>query len=236
MLVIQVTSQNDNTKIIEAIDGFYKIPGNNVYKLKVLLISKEAKDYKTKFGNGFNHKEDVLDIPKILKKISNIKDLNTLKNIADFLDSQILTERKKTESSEVETIMALIDFLSKNKNRILSQIEAIVDPENKIEKRFSEHSVFLKEQYQNLFCKYNQALREAIKNIDAVDASIISDYLKDESDLCLTRESDNPKLALASLVELFYAKLSLNGIVFDKQAIKFYLLDELIKCNVFPNK
>jgi hypothetical protein len=60
--------------------------------------------------------------------------------------------------------------------------------------------------------------------------------LKDESDIILTKENNNPKLALHSLVELFYGKLSSNGVTFDKQAIKFYLLDELIKCNVFPNK
>ena len=69
-----------------------------------------------------------------------------------------------------------------------------------------------------------------------MEAEIISDFLKDESDIILTKENNNPKLALHSLVELFYGKLSSNGVTFDKQAIKFYLLDELIKCNVFPNK
>lgn len=69
-----------------------------------------------------------------------------------------------------------------------------------------------------------------------MEAEIISDFLKDESDIILTKENNNPKLALHSLVELFYEKLSSNGVKFDKQAIKFYLLDELINCNVFPNK
>ena len=233
---IQVTSQNDNTKIKEAIDGFFANPENKDYKLQILLISKDAKDYKTKFGNNFNHKEDVLDIKRLLAIINNIEDVEILKNLADFLDKNVLTERRKTECSEVETIMELINYLSLNKNRVIIDKAINVDPKNKIENRFSEHSNYLKQQYSELYAKYNGALVEATSKIDGVEAEIISDFLKDESDIILTKENNNPKLALHSLVELFYGKLSSNGVKFDKQAIKFYLLDELIKCNVFPNK
>lgn len=235
-IAIQVTSQNDNVKIKDSIAGFFSDAKYKEYKLKILLIAKEAKDYRTKFGNNFNHKEDVLDIKKLLTIINDIKDLDKLKKIAEFLDKQILQERKKTESTEFETIMTLIDYLSQNKNREIVNNSINVDPKNKIENRFSEHSEYLKEQYADLFSRYNNALIEARAKIDTVDAAIISDFLRDESDLCLTRDNNNAKLALAALVDLFYNKLSENGIKFDKQAIKFYLLDELIMCNVFPNK
>jgi len=235
-IAIQVTSQNHNVKIKESIDGFYKEPKHKDFKLKILLISKDAKNYLTKFGNNFNHKEDVLDIKKLLAIINDIRDLDEIKKIADFLDKQILQERKKTESTEVETIMTLIDYLSQNKNRVIVNNSINVDPKNKIENRFAEHSDYLKQQYVELLSKYNTALFEARAKIDTVDAAIISDFLRDESDLFLTKENNNPKLALASLVEFFYGKLSENGIKFDKQAIKFYLLEELINCNVFPNK
>ena len=233
-IAIQITSQNDNLKIKEAIDGFYKKPENKDYKLKLLLISKDAKDYKTKFGKNFKHKEDVIDIKRLLAEINN-KKTEDIEKIAAFLDREILTERRKTESSEVETIMALIDFLSKDTNRVFTKREDNVDPENKILKRFSEHSDFIIEQYQTLFSVYSLALTEASKKIDTVEAIIISSYLRDESDLVLTKESNNPKDALASLTNFFHDKLASNGFTFDKQAIKFYLLDELIKCNVFPN-
>jgi hypothetical protein len=233
---IQVTSQNDNIKIKEAIDGFYANPGNKDYKLQLLLISKDAKDYRTKFGNNFNHKEDVLDIKRLLAIINNIEDIDKLKDLADFLDKNVLTERRKSECSEVETIMELINYLSLNKNRVIIDKAVNVDPKNKFENRFSEHSDYLKQQFSELYAKYNGALNEAILKIDRVEAEIISDFLKDESDIILTKENNNPKLALHSLVELFYGKLSSNGVKFDKQAIKFYLLDQLTKCNVFPNK
>lgn len=233
---IQVTSQNDNIKIKEAIDGFFAKPENKDYKLQILLISKDAKDYRTKFGNDFNHKEDVLDINRLLAIINDITEIDTIKGIADFLNKNVLTERRKTECSEVETIMELINYLSLNKNRVIIDKAINVDPKNKIENRFSEHSDYLKQQYSELYAKYNGALVEATSKIDGVEAEIISDFLKDESDIILTKENNNPKIALHSLVELFYGKLSSNGVTFDKQAIKFYLLDELIKCNVFPNK
>ena len=233
---IQVTSQNDNIKIKEAIDGFFAKPENKDYKLQILLISKEAKDYRTKFGKNFKHKEDVLDINRLLAIINDINEIDTIKGIADFLNKNVLTERRKTECSEVETIMELINYLSLNKNRVIIDKSINVDPKNKIENRFSEHSDYLKQQYSELYAKYNGALVEATSKIDGVEAEIISDFLKDESDIILTKENNNPKLALHSLVELFYGKLSSNGVTFDKQAIKFYLLDELIKCNVFPNK
>lgn len=233
---IQITSQNDNVKIKEAIDGFFAKPENQDFKLQLLLISKNAKDYRTEFGNDFNHKEDVLDIKRLLAIINYIKEINTIKNIADFLDDNVLSERKKTECSEVETIMELINYLSLNKNRVIKDKDVNVDPKNKIENRFSDHSDYLKKQYSELYAKYNGALVEATSKIDGVEAEIISDFLKDESDIILTKENNNPKLALHSLVELFNNKLSSNGVKFDKQAIKFYLLEELIKCNVFPIK
>ena len=42
--------------------------------------------------------------------------------------------------------------------------------------------------------------------------------------------------ALNKLVNFFEIKLGKNGKKYDKAAIKFYLINELIKCNVFPNE
>ena len=104
--------------------------------MQILLISKDAKNYKTKFGNNFNHKEDVLDIKRLLAIINNIQEVDTIKKIADFLDKNVLTERRKTECSEVETIMELINYLSLNKNRVIIDKTVNVDPKNKIENSY----------------------------------------------------------------------------------------------------
>lgn len=234
-IAIQVTSQNDNGKIKEAIDGFFNNPLYEKYKLQVLLISKDAKNYKTKFGSNFNHKEDVLDIKRLLKIIDDIEDVDLLEKVATFLNKNILQERKRTESNEVETIMVLIEFLSQDNNRQLAETPDNVDPDYKIYSRFSDHSEYLIKRYKELYKIYQQPLLEAKKNIDGVKAFKISTYLKDESNLFLTRESSNPQTAIEKMVDYFHDRLSENGIKFDKLAIKFYLLDELINCNVFPN-
>ena len=237
-VAIQVTSQNDSGKITGAIQGFFSDSENNNFKLKVLLISKEAKNYRKDFSDrgkyNFNPDEDVIDIDRLTTFIN--KEFDTLKKISNFLDKQIQLPRPKSESDEVETIMALIDFLSKEKNRVIIDSKGDVDPDKKINKHFADHAEFIKSQYQDLYGVFFNPLIEARKKIDAVTARIISSYLKDESDELLNKHNNNPKSALKAMVEYFVEKLSENGFPsYNKQAIRFYLLDEMIKCNVFPN-
>lgn len=237
---IQVTSQNDNLKIKEAIEGFFLRTENHDFELKVLLIAKDAKNYTTDFtSNGkynFDHKKDVIDIDRLLNDINNRTD-DSISAIAEHLSRTILLPRQTTESNEVETIMCLIEFLSKDINRKPIIMNPDVDPEKKIYHRFADHSEFITEQYQALYPIYAGALHESKKQIgiDGVKAEIIASYLKDESDDLLNNNNNNPRFALRDLVNYFESKINLNGINGDKQAIRFYLLDELINCNVFPN-
>ena len=110
-----------------------------------------------------------------------------------------------------------------------------VDPDKKIYKRFSDYSEFLTTQYVNLNSVYDNSLKKARETIDTLEAPIISGYLQDLSNNYLAKSNENPKDALQNLTEYFLNKLSNNGMKFDNQAIKYYLLDELINCNVFPN-
>lgn len=232
---IQITSRTDNKKIKEAIDGFYSKEEYKDYKLQLLLIGKDAKDYTTSFSHNFDHSKDVLDVKRLLAIINNFE-TDDIAIVADFLDNEILEERSQTESTEVETIMSLIDYLSKDENRHLTEKKDNVDPDFKINNRFANHASYLTSQYGSLYSVYNSALIKANEKMDGVMSIIISSYLKDESDALLSKNNNDPKAALAELVEYFYNKLSTNGFdKFDKQAIRYYLLDEMIKCNVFPN-
>jgi hypothetical protein len=238
---IQVTSQNDNKKINEAINGFYSNPENNDFNLKVLLISKLAKNYRTDFTAGgqynFDHKRDIIDMERLLNDIKKLPDIDKINKIVTFLSKEVPLTRLKTESNEVETIMSLIEFLSRDENRVAIQRNNETDPNKKINERFSEHSQFITGQYENLYSIYFGVLAVAKKGvgIDGVKSQIISSYLKDESDEILYKNKNNPRDALREMVDYFEEKLNRNGIIGDKQAIRFYLLDELINCNVFPN-
>lgn len=233
-VVIQVTSQNDNKKISETLKKFRKNKKYESYKLKLLLIAKDSKNYTTKFTDGFDPANDVIDIPSLLTEIQN-KNIQEIEEISNFLDSQIIMKGANSNPNEVETILALIEFLSDRKNRIALKVSNDVDPEKKIYKRFADYSEFLTSQYLSLNTVYNNSLKAARETIDTLEAPIISGYLQDLSNNYLTNNNDNPKKALEQLTDFFCQKLSVNGTNFDNQAIKYYLIDELINCNVFPN-
>jgi hypothetical protein len=94
---IQITSQNDSEKIKKTIKGFFDTHCNQGFELKVLLIAKRKKDYRTDFTfNGkykFDAKKDVIDIEDILKEIKN-KDLSLIQQISEFLTKEFGASEK----------------------------------------------------------------------------------------------------------------------------------------------
>ena len=60
--------------------------------------------------------------------------------------------------------------------------------------------------------------------------------MQDISVQFLDKNENDPLKALNALVEYFQEKLSKNRKKYDRSAIRFYLVNELIKCNVFPNE
>lgn len=60
--------------------------------------------------------------------------------------------------------------------------------------------------------------------------------LQDISMQFLDETDDNSIKALNKLVGYFEAKLIVNGKKYDRAAIKFYLVNEMIKCRDFPNE
>ncbi len=237
---IQVTSQNDSGKIKHTIEGFLKKPEHKEFQVKIVLIAKLAKGYTADFSFGkkytFDHTKDVVDLKRLLIIIKD-KELDKLEKISNFLSKQAYLPRPKTESTEVETIMSLIEFLSRDENTQNEEDKpSETDPERKFH-RFEEHKQFLTDQYTEMLAIYNGALIIAKENvgIDSVRAKKISIFLKNKSDLVLNECNNNPRLAIEKLADFFEGKLSNQGFVFDIPAIHFYLLDELIRCNVFPN-
>lgn len=237
---IQITSQNDNEKIKDTIEGFLLKPENEGFELKVVLIAKSAKDYRTDFTFGgkvkFDHEKDIIDLERLLSLIKNEK-LEKLEAISNFLSQQIKFPREKTESTEVETIMSLIEFLSKDENTQDSEDKpSQVDPKRKFH-RFEEHQTFLESQYSEMYAIYFSTLRIAKEKVglDGVRAKKIAIFLKNKSDVVLNECNNIPRTSIEQLTEFFESKLTNQGFICDQGAIRFYLLDELINCNVFPN-
>lgn len=91
-IAIQVTSQNDSAKIRDSVRGFFKNIDNRLFKLKVLLIAKEAKEYRADFSNAgefkFDAETDVIDIQGLLNQIAD-KDVDSLREIKAFLEKYV---------------------------------------------------------------------------------------------------------------------------------------------------
>ena len=240
-IAIQVTSRNDTTKIHKTIKGFYNNPEYDEFKrLIMLLIGKPKLDYpKTDFSQGnlfsFNKETDIIDVDDIIKKFGSFT-AKEQEPIVDFLENEIdlKINTKRNLSDEVVTIIRLIEYLSDENNLVIEEDKGEhIDPEFKIRKRFSEYSANLENWYQDLVSHYSDSLNIA-KNtigIDGVKVKIINSFLKDISDRFLFKSDNNPRLALDNLIDYFEEKIP-NC---HRVAIKFYLLDELIQCNVFPN-
>ncbi|TGL01906.1 hypothetical protein EHQ43_18560 [Leptospira bouyouniensis] len=234
----QVTAQNDSTKLKESIDGFLSDKEFEDFSLKIILISKDAKDYRSDFTfDGkykFDHTKDIIDVPRLLIEISN-KSIDEISKIADFLEKEVNIPRSKCESNEVETIMKLLEYLSNDANYKKIDKDYECDPNQKINNRFREHATEFKDEYMRLYPIYLNSITESrnMFGLDGVRAEKISSFLIYISNRHLAEASNNPILALDTLTDFFEDKVNLNAIKADVSAIRFYLLNEVIGCNIF---
>ncbi len=242
-LAIQVTSDNSSTKINKTINKFIeKELYKQYHKLQFLILIKKRNYTKTFETNNlftFN-KDDIIDFRDILHDIKE-KDTEHLLNISNFLEKEVfikVNKKRKSQANEIETIIDLIEYLSSNKEMPKKNITTITDPNDKINRRFKKYADFLKKLYADLVGLYGNAVAEAHKaiSLDDVKNMVIRLYLRDISNRYLEETGGNPKLALENLTQNFEDQLSNSGKKYDKMAIKFYLISETIKCNVFPNE
>jgi hypothetical protein len=239
----QITSDNTSSKIKHTISEYIEIKSYEKYDQLLVLILTKKKKYKTSFDTdgkfSFDSSKQIIDVEDLIKYI---RGLNTekIKEISGFLEKELCEKvyiKKETQSNEIDTIIDLIEYISKHKE-VKKKIEVEVDPEYKIYKRFISFADKLVVEYTSLYTIYGNAM-EAVDDIIGIDAAqdiIIMFYLQDISMQFLEETNDDPVKALNMLVVYFEDKLSGNGKKYDRAAIKFYLVNEMIKCRVFPNE
>lgn len=241
-LAIQVTSDNSGEKVHETIKKFNNEHFYNDYdKLNVFVIGNKKEFPKTKFQalgtTLFDKSNDIKDIKDLLKDIQDLGS-DKLKEVSEFICNHIalkVPQQRTKEANEVETIMSLIEYISSNE-MLGDEAEQEPDPERKMH-RFSEHKAHLEDRFRELYPLYYLSLIEAKSNlgIDGVKARKIQSYLKKISDKHLTEKNGDAKAAIESLISFLEEKIQKTNYDFDEGAIEFYLIDELIRCNVFPN-
>lgn len=157
---------------------------------------------------------------------------------------QITQEMKLTVGNEIITMLEVVNLIpevakSKLKNGVRKEYDvASKDADYKMNVRFKKHADNLKRTYVELRLLYRGAYEEAkrVTDIDEFDFDEHYHDLRDLSDIALEEARDNPTEALNKLTDMFgqaFAKQDKH--VFSRGAIRYYLYEELIRCNVFPN-
>lgn len=240
---IQVTSDNSREKITHTIKEFISNKLYEKFDRLIIFHIKGSKIYRKSFDTDgkfkFNAEDDVWDSHTLIR-LANELDTSKLKKICDFIQNEVdrRSSGKLTEASEVETIIDLIEFITQNRQIKYHTVNSIVDPDYKINKRFKEFANKLTAQYLSLMPIYETPMETVEKEIGSDDAQEIITvlYLRDISIKFLDECQNNPVKALDKLVDFFETKLQKNMKRYDRAAIKFYLIREMIKCNVFPNE
>jgi hypothetical protein len=241
-IAIQVTSTSALKKTRETVEKFIGKEFHKEYdRLIIFNLVKVTKHNDTHVGEKgvyqLNTSDDMWDYTDFARMIVG-KDLELLKSVVEFLQEQLKISPPEPIPKEVKTVVALIDHLSncENEESGSSFIEK-PDPKGKIYERFSDHSDFLTEMYGKLFVIYGANL-ETVKDLADIGVLQIqkkSLYLQMYSDKVLSECSGDPKVALDKLTNTFTEVINGKGIDVDITAITFYLVNELIRCNVFPN-
>lgn len=154
----------------------------------------------------------------------------------------LVTNARKRLGIDTGTMLKVIDSIltvaKENGVDNEGSVDSIQDLNLKIKERFSEYEEQLTAEYRELMGCYGMAYRDALNSAvaDEVDYRETLNMLKRLSQKILEGESYNPMAALEKLKEIFIEKFeNADGESFSEGAIRYYLIHELIACNVFPN-
>lgn len=241
-IAIQVTSTTDFAKVKHTVGGFIKAKLQSKYDRLIILIIGAKKSYREKsLGDpstfSMSVTEDVWDIADLLRKIGDL-DLDKLQACHDFLRKELRLSEPR-QSNEIRTLMRLIEVLSASEEGVQAgDNREDPDPEGKIRDRFADHADFLQQEYVKLFEIYGRVLKEVEAHTDLGHVRVrkLQVYLWNWSDRVLREFEGDPAAALQALCDRIMRMMGTGAADFDEGAVRYYLINQLIACNVFPNK
>lgn len=241
-IAIQVTSTSSLAKTRHTVDKFIEKELYKHYeKLIILNIAKKIDHSVETVGDdnySLDTKDDIWDIGSLSVKINDFE-LKKLQEISEFLNEQLYVKPAEGLPRNVETILRLIELISDEGHPAVGEGYLREPfPDEKINKRFSEHAEYLKAEFLNLYKDYGAVLDSVEKESDIGQVKIrrVAQHLRVFSDRVLTECDGNPKMAIDKLIDYFIDLLQKNGFEADTGAAQFYIVKQLVKCNVFPNK
>jgi len=186
-------------------------------------------------NNGDGIKKENWGLQQILSRSLSLneKDIRRIYNLQEDLFPQ-----KLKRSNEVETIIDLIEYISANNELTEGDFEnSLPDPDRKIYNRFKEYCKSIENEIKE-YALYANAIFEAetTMGLDTITVAKIRGFLKCKSKRFLRECSDNPMNALDALSDYLDNELKVSNKNYDHNAIRYYLISEIPKCNVFPNE
>lgn len=242
-MCIQVTSTGDKSKITKTVKKFVEHGLHNDYKRLIVLIATKKKKYQADKASSPNSefeidlKKDVWDWDDLVK-LANDLIQDDLSEVRAFVEAGIKFEVVATPLNEVGTFIDLMEILSDETHDEAGKgVLKEPDPEGKIKHRFSSHADYLLEQYGMHFAEYGAVLAETIKQGDLGSARVrrLGLHLATKSNAILVVSEGDPKEALEKLVEFYVDALQKYNKHSDEGAVRFFMLDQMVKCHVFPN-
>ena len=239
---IQVTSTSKLDKTKKTVDKFIEKKLFEKYERLVILNITEKTAHKAPTIGDENYtldtKNDIWDIYTLATKFNDLS-LKKLEEIHNFLNEELYKKPKDSLPKNTTTILKLMELISDEEHPEVGEGYIIEPfPEHKIHERFADHSDFLTKEYISLYQDYGAVLDavEKIADFGQVKIRRAAQHLRTLSDTLLTQCDGNPKEALDKLVSHFVGLLQSHGFDADTGAAQFYILKQLISCNVFPNK
>lgn len=243
-IAFQITSTNDMSKIRKTLEKFnqYKL-FENYNNLKILIIS-EKKAYKPKISidtNFFTLKNDIISVFELIKYIKDIgfeKQTRILKILNETIGNNNININVDIESNEISTIMSIIQMLSNESIDEEIGDDSIPNPNHKINERFKEYKDYLNDMFVELSTLYANSYNkvQANLNIGTTQVKKMATFLRKESMRRLIEFNNDIMMAYDDMVNMIESKLKeYNNMNFDKNAIEYFIIKNIVDCNVFPN-
>jgi hypothetical protein len=228
-----------------------KARDNAQTKLQVEEIVKLFKKHYAHLAGYRLILQEICDEPKTKISVNGIEiryfgdlcnlfndDFDKLSKVSDFIKSDETQLAQKAELNEVATIIILLEYLSDDANYKEYADEYECDPQKKLESKLKDFAPIFKADFERLLPDYYFALEEARKAFgnDGVRARKISNHLIYMSNRFLDEASNNATIAFNKLYDHFVGKVTTNKAKCDGPAIQYFLLEELIGCNIFSIK
>lgn len=238
---VQVTSTEGGAKVAKTLAMFKKNKLEDRFtSLKILVMgdspSKKGKPTVFKPDFVFDPKTDIFDTAALLDHIKDL-DLARLQGVHRFLADNISMPDPEPTSIEIATVVTLFRAIAESDTDRDPEFLEEPDPERKFA-RFTEHGEFLKDRFAELYEAYGPLLADVREAMGFTKSQYVRVglYLKGISDRKLRERANDPEAAIEALVSDFATILTRARIQYHDGIIEFFLLDELIRCNVFPNR